>query len=129
MSDMPLVAPDTVVTGKGDSAPVSLEGMSNRVFLIILNITEIVEQESIELSVFGSPDGQTWETKPLITFPQKFYPGETPLLLDLAARPEITAIRAHWEVNRWGRGSEQPMFKIGVMMREVPAEMLQQHGG
>ncbi|MGZ4789958.1 MAG: hypothetical protein ACXVZX_15665 [Terriglobales bacterium] len=126
MIETPLVAPNTVITAKGDGTPVTLDGAAARVFLVVLNITAIVEQEAIELSIAGSADGQTWDPKPLLTFPQKFYRSETPLILDLSARPEVKAVRAHWEVNRWGRGPEQPMFEIGVTLKEVPAEVLQQ---
>ncbi|HVZ17759.1 MAG TPA: hypothetical protein VG897_11615 [Terriglobales bacterium] len=128
MIDTQLVAPNTTITAKGDGNPVPVDEAVSRVFLVLLNITSIIEQESIELSIFGSVDGQTWDPKPLLTFPQKFYRGETPLLLDLTAHPDIKALRAHWEVNRWGRGPEQPMFEIGVGLKEVPAEMLQQVG-
>ncbi len=128
MIDTQLVAPNTTITAKGDGNPVPVDEAVSRVFLVLLNITSIIEQESIELSIFGSVDGQTWDPKPLLTFPQKFYRGETPLLLDLTAHSDIKALRAHWEVNRWGRGPEQPMFEIGVGLKEVPAEMLQQVG-
>jgi len=128
MIDTQLIAPNTVITAKGEGNPVSLEGAVSRAFLVLLNITKIVEQESFELSVFGSPDGQAWDPKPLLTFPQKFYPGETPLLLDISGRPETKFVRAHWEVNRWGRGSEEPMFEVGVGLKEVPAEMLKSVG-
>ena len=124
MLDTQLVAANTVITAKGDSAPIALDSAGNRVFLVTLNITEIVEQEALELSVVGSADGQTWSAKPVLTFPQKFYRGETPLLLDLSDQPEVKQLRAHWEVNRWGRGSEEPMFEISVTCKEVPKEML-----
>ena len=84
-----------------------------------------IEQESLELSVFGSADGAAWEAKPIITFPQKFYCGQSPFLLDLTAHPDVKFVRAHWEVARWGRGTEIPMFEFGVSMREVPAYILQ----
>ena len=126
MIDTSLVAPDNTITAKGDGSPVTLEEAKTRVLLVTLNIMEIVEQESLELSIMGSVDGQTWEPKPLLTFPQRFYRGETPLLLDLSVHPEVKAVRAHWEVNRWGRGPEQPMFKISVSLKEVPAGMLQE---
>jgi len=127
MLDSLLVAEKTIVTAKGDGPPVALDGARNRVFLITLDITEIVEQESFELSVYGSADGQTWTTLPLLRFPQVFYVGQTPALLDLTAKPEVRVLRAHWEVNRWGRGSEVPRFGVGVRVREVEKEMLAAH--
>jgi len=114
----------TVITAKGDSDPVAIDSAVNRVFLVTLTITEIVEQEAIEIRVYGSPDGQTWPATPVLTFPQRFYTGETPILLDLHDQPDIKYLRAHWEVNRWGRGLEQPKFEIALSLREVPKEML-----
>ena len=124
MIDTFLVPEKTAITAKGDGVPIALEASAGRTFLITLHITEIVEQEAIELSVVGSADGQTWAVKPLLTFPQKFYRGETPMLLDLSDQPEVKIVKAHWEVNRWGRGSELPMFEIAVRLKEVPPEML-----
>ena len=76
--------------------------------------------------MFGSADGAAWAPKPLTTFPQKFYRGQHPLLLDLTAHTEIKYLRAHWEVARWGRGTEIPMFEFQVTIKEVPPEILKE---
>ncbi len=124
MMDLYLVPPNTKVTAKGDSDPVDALGLASHVVLLTLNITSVVEQESLDVSIYGSADGVTWSEKPLIVFPQKFYRGEHPLLLDLSDKPEVKMLRAHWEVARWGRGAETPMFEFEVRVREVPAAML-----
>ena len=126
MIDTALVLPKTVVNAKGDGEAVDLSGASHRVFLLTLGITNIIEQESIDVSVFGSADGATWSPKPIVSFPQKFYRGQHPMLLDLAEHGEVKFIRAHWEVNRWGRGTETPIFEFGVSIREVPPEVLRE---
>ena len=126
MIDTVLVPEKTVVNAKGDGAPIEIGGASNRVFLLNLNITNIVEQESLDVSVYGSADGTTWTPKPLITFPQKFYRGQHPLLLDLTGQANVKFLRAHWEVGRWGRGSETPMFEFGVSLKEVPTDVLKE---
>src|SRR6202021_4147699 len=105
---------------------VDLGGATNRVFLLTLDISDIIEQESLELSVFASADGAAWDAKPLVTYPQEFYRGQYPLLLDLTAHPEVKFVRAHWDVARWGRGTETVMFEFGVTMREVPANILKE---
>jgi hypothetical protein len=128
MVDTFLVPQATTVTGKGDGPSVDVGGASNRGFLLHLNITDIVEQESLDLSIFGSPDGNTWGAKPVASFPQKFYRGEHPLLLDLAGQPEVKFLRAHWEVHRWGRGPATPMFQFHVVLKEVSAELLKEVG-
>jgi hypothetical protein len=124
MIDAFLVPEATVITSNGDSAPVDIGPAAHRVFLLTLCITAVVEQESIELAVFASADGATWEAKPLAGLPQKFYPGEYPLLVDLSQRSEIRFLRAHWDTARWGRGPNTPRFEISVRLREVPPELL-----
>ena len=124
MMDVYLIPAKTRVTAKGDSEPASVDGIANRVILLTLTITDIIEQESLDVSIYGSADGATWTEKPLLAFPQKFYRGEHPLLLDLTGQPDVKMLRAHWEVARWGRGTETPMFELDLRAREVPAASL-----
>ena len=124
--DAVLVPSNTVASSKGDGPGVDVSVAANRVFLVTLTITKIIEQESLDLSIYGSADGTTWGAKSLAAFPQEFYRGEWPLLLDLTAYPDVKFVRAHWEMARWGRGTETPMFEFGVSLKEVPAEMLRE---
>ncbi len=126
MIDVALIPENTVITAKGDSAAVDISGAANPVLLATLSITKVVEQESIELSFFTSADGAMWEVKPLVTLPQKFYIGEYPLLVDLSPAVGAKFVRAHWEVNRWGRGPVTPNFEVSLRVREVPAALLQE---
>ena len=126
MIDTSLVPAKTAVTAKGDGEAVSLSGAANRVFLLTLNISNIIEQESLDVSIYGSADGTTWGAKPVAAFPQKFYRAEHPLLMDLTSQADVKFVRAHWEVARWGRGSETPMFEFGVSIKEVPADILKE---
>jgi hypothetical protein len=121
-----LVPEKTVASAKGDGPALDLGGASSRVFLLTLDITDIIEQEALDVSIYGSVDGAAWDAKPLIAFPQKFYRGQHPLLLDLSAHAEVKFIRAHWEVKRWGRGTETPMFEFHLTIREVPPEILKE---
>jgi len=119
-----LVPENTVATAKGDGSTIDLAAATTRVFLLNLAISNIVEQEALDVSIQTSADGVAFDAKPVVAFPQKFYRGETPLLLDLTSKPEVKAIRAHWDVGRWGRGSETPMFEFCVTLREVPQEII-----
>jgi hypothetical protein len=125
MTDAVLV-PSQTVTVKGDGSAVDVSGAANRVFLVTLAITKIIEQESLDVSIYVSADGAVWGPKSIAAFPQKFYCGESPLLLDLTAHPDGKFVRAHWEVARWGRGTETPLFEFGVAMKEVPANILKE---
>jgi hypothetical protein len=126
MIDVSLIPEDTVVTAKGDSQTLDVSSASNPVFLATLSVTKVVEQESIEVSFFASADGATWDAKPVASLPQKFYIGEYPFLVDLSQAANARLLRAHWEVNRWGRGPTTPSFEIGLRVREIPAELLQE---
>ncbi len=126
MIDASLVKGKIVATCKGDGPALDLSDATCSVFLVTLEITKIIEQESLDISIYGSPDGVAWGAKPIAVFPQKFYCGETPLLLDMSAHGDVKFIRLHWEVARWGRGSETPMFEFDVKMKEVPADILRE---
>ena len=124
--DISLVHEKVVATCKGDGPAIDVSHASNRVFLVTLAITKIIEQESLDISIYGSADGATWGPKSIAAFPQKFYCGESPLLLDLNAHPDVKFVRLHWEVARWGRGTETPMFEFDVKMKEVPSDILRE---
>jgi len=126
MIDASLIKGKIVATCKGDGPALDLSDATCSVFLVTLEITKIIEQESLDISIYGSPDGTTWGAKSIAAFPQKFYCGETPLLLDMSAHGDVKFIRLHWEVARWGRGTETPMFEFDVKMKEVPANILRE---
>lgn len=126
MIDTYLVPEKTVVNAKGDGAAIDISHAGSKVFLLNLHITNIVEQESLDVSVQGSADGATWNPKAVTAFPQKFYRGQHPLLLDLSAQANVKFVRAHWDVGRWGRGSETPMFEFSISIKEVPSDILKE---
>ena len=86
---------------------------------ITLGVMQVVEQESLLVAIQGSKDGEQWEAKPLLSFPQKFYPGVSKLLYDPAKHPEVQFLRAKWTLHRWGRGSLAPWFDLWVGVEEL----------
>lgn len=112
-----LVPPGTVATASGDGQAFEVAPGGPRLFLIRLEITKIIEQQSLELSIWGSPDGENWGSMPLLKLPQRFYTGAAQMALDLSARPEVKFIRARWDLNRWGRVRPEPMFRFTVTAR------------
>ena len=116
-----LIPQGTRVESNGNGAKVDVSASQTRTFLCELQITDQIEQESIDVSIWGSADGENWGSKPILKLPQRFYRGDTRMVLDLTPRPEVKFIRAGWEVNRWGRVAPLPMFVIGLRLQEVPA--------
>jgi hypothetical protein len=115
-----LIAAETRLEANGEGAAADISGSATRTFLCRLQITEQIEQESLDVAIWGSPDGENWGTKPLLKMPQGFYRGESKLVLDVTLRPEIRFIRARWELNRWGRVAPAPMFVAGLRLEEIP---------
>ena len=114
-----LVPAETIVETPGASPAYELALLAGKRVLIVLRITEIIEQESLHVSVWGSADGKDWGAKALFWYPEEFYCGVTPAALNLRQRPEIKFLQARWEVNRWGRGYPRPFFKIAVEIQEL----------
>jgi hypothetical protein len=120
-----LIPPNTLVEENGNGSAVDVSGSSTRTFFCIMLITDQIEQESIDLSIWGSVDGEAWGTHPILKLPQRFYRGETRAVLELQLRPDVKFIRARWDLNRWGRVAPLPMFRVGLHLTEVPAIPLQ----
>lgn len=109
------------LTANGEGEAHDIGASQTRTFLCVMVITDQIEQESLDLSIWGSEDGQNWGTKPLLMMPQRFYRGETRQILDLSVRREVRFIRAKWDLFRWGRVAPHPMFVLGFHASEVPA--------
>jgi hypothetical protein len=108
------LVPETKVTEDGTGPVLNLGPAAGKMLLLTLGITDIVEQESLDVAVWGSADGADWGAQPLLAFPQKFYRGTYALLLDLSERPEVRHLQARWKVARWGVGSTTPLFGFYV---------------
>jgi hypothetical protein len=104
----------------GDGASFDISASATRTFFCLLTVADQLEQESLDVSIYGSVDGEQWTPKPLLKLPQQFYRGRTKMVLDLSYRPEVKFIRARWELNRWGRGAPLPMFVAGLELSEIP---------
>ena len=114
--------PETTIREDGAGPIMSLGERAGNTLLITLGITRIIEQQSLDISIWGSSDGAAWGARPLIAFPQKFYCGTYQIALDLSARPEVTHLRAQWQASRWGRGEPRPLFAAYLFVQAMDYE-------
>jgi hypothetical protein len=114
---------ETTVNAAGTGPAIGLGGQQGGTLILTLGITRIIEQESIDLSIWGSADNSDWGTKPLVTFPQKFYCGTYQILCDLTERPDVEYLRAKWAVNRWGKGNPKPLFSLYLFAQDTKAQL------
>jgi len=118
------VLPETTIREPGTGPAADLGETRGSTVLLTLGITRIIEQESLDVSIWGSADGNEWGAKPLIAFPQKFYCGTYQILLDMRAHPDVRFVRAKYQVHRWGKGEPKPLFGAYVFAQEVQPQLL-----
>lgn len=116
--------PEITIREAGTGEALDVAEAAGGVLLFTLGITRIIEQQSLDVSIWGSQDGKEWGAKPLISFPQKFYCGTYQILLDLTQHPEVRYLRAKWQVARWGKGDPRPLFGSYVFAQAVQHQVL-----
>jgi hypothetical protein len=111
------------VHDSGFTPSLDLGTLINEPIEIILGITHAKEQQSLDLSVWGSEDGQSWGDRPLLAFPQKYYCGTYQMALH-PGRKRVRFLQARWNVTRWGHASKSPVFEFYIMARDVQARSM-----
>lgn len=108
---------ERIITANGEGNPIAVGDSQSSVATLTLGVLESVEQQSLEVSVLRSEDGSTWDEKPVLEFPQRFYAGTSAMTLDLRKYPGTAFLKARWTTNRWGRGSTTPCFRAYLFFR------------
>jgi hypothetical protein len=116
--------PETVVREASMGPELSLSSMAGGLLLLTLGITRIIEQQSLDITVWGSADNADWGAKPLLSFPQKFYCGTYQIIADLSGHPDVKFLRVKWAVNRWGKGDPKPLFTIYLFAQALQQELV-----
>jgi len=110
------ILPESLAQQDGAGAEIALGADRGRPLLLTLGITRIVEQESLEVSIWGSADRKDW--RQLTMFSRKFYCGTYPVLLDLTRHSDVRYLRAQWKMNRWGSDETTPLFGFYLLAQE-----------
>jgi hypothetical protein len=118
------ILPETTIREAGTGPVVDLGENRGNLMLLTLGITRIIEQESLDISIWGSADGAEWGTKPLLSFPQKFYCGTYQIMLDLREQPTLRFLRVKYQAHRWGKGDPKPLFGAYVFAQEFRQQLL-----
>jgi hypothetical protein len=116
--------PETSVREAGTGSDIDLGSQAGGTLLLTLGITRILEQQSLDISIWGSADGTDWGARPIASFPQKFYCGTYHVELDLTGQPQVHYLRAKWQVNRWGRGDSKPLFTIYLFAQAAQSALV-----
>ena len=115
--------PETTVRDAGTGSEIHLGDEPGETLILTLGITRIIEQESIDVAIWGSADGASWSARPVVAFPQKFYCGTYQMLVDLAGHSDVRYLRASWKVNRWGKGDPKPLFTVYLFVQSMSPQV------
>ena len=118
------ILPETTIREAGTGPVVDLGENRGNLLLLTLGITRIIEQESLDISIWGSADGAEWGAKPLLSFPQKFYCGTYQIMLDLREHADLRFLRVKYQAHRWGKGDPKPLFGAYVFAQEFRQQLL-----
>ena len=97
--------------------------LGGKLLVVTLGINDVVEQEDLDISIWGSSSGTDWGSKPLLTFPQKSYCGAYATILNLAKKPAVRFLRVQWTMSRWSQRKSDLMFGFSVALDEVHSEV------
>jgi hypothetical protein len=109
--------PEIIAREDGTSDDIALGGKSGKPILLTLGITRVLEQESLDVSIWGSADGERW--RQIAAYPKKFYCGSYLLLVDLARETHIRYLRVQWRMGRWGETEPNPIAGFYVAAEEL----------
>lgn len=107
---------DQPITGNGEGPSIATAGSAG-LAAFTLGVIESQEQQSLEVAVYRSADGEAWDDEPILVFPQLFHAGTTELVLDLGKLPGTAYLKARWKASRWGRGNPAPFFRAYLFLR------------
>jgi hypothetical protein len=85
---------EQAITSNGEGSPVPVGALADSVATVTFGVMESQEQQSIEVVLLRSSDGDAWD--------------ET---------PDTAFLKAKWTVNRWGRGPLTPQFRAYLFVR------------
>ena len=115
--------PESIARADGMGPEIDLGSKRGKLLVLTLGITRILEQESLEVSVWGSTDGENWGPRPLATYPPKFYCGIYSILLNLVSRQDVRFVRVQWKMSRWSRQEFTPMCGFYLYSEESGARV------
>jgi|CZKS01.1.fsa_nt_gi hypothetical protein len=117
------LVPQCVEKNDGIGPLIDLGTLGGKLLVVTLGINDVVEQEALAISIWGSSSGTDWGPKPLLTFPQKSYCGAYATILNLTKNPAVRFLRVQWTMSRWTQRNSDLMFGFYVSLEEVHSEV------
>ena len=94
------VFPEGTVSGNGSGPVIRLNDLAGQPLQLRVSITRMMERHTIDVSVWGSADGNNWGSYPLCVLPHRYYCGVYQHWLDLSDHPQVRYLRLKYELTR-----------------------------
>jgi hypothetical protein len=117
------LVPQSVKKSDGVGAAIELDTLRGKLLVVTLGINRVVEQEGLEVSVWGSASGTDWGQRPLAAFPQKSYCGVYATILNLTRNPAVRFLRVKWTISPRSQRTSDLMFGFHVSLEEIHCEV------
>jgi hypothetical protein len=117
------LVPQCVEKSDGIGPLIDLGTLAGKLLVVTLGINDVVEQEGLAISIWGSASGDDWGNKPLLMFPQKSYCGVYATILNLTRNPAVRFLRVKWSMSRRDNRSTDLMFGFYVSLEEMRSEV------
>jgi hypothetical protein len=115
--------PESIARADGMGPEIDLGSKRGKLLVLTLGITRILEQESLELSVWGSPDGQKWGCKAAGKVPAQVLLRPLFHSSEFGSQSDVSFVRVQWRMSRWSKRENMPMFGFYVYAEESGARV------
>jgi hypothetical protein len=112
------LVPSSTRSSDGVGPLIELGPLRGKLLLVTLGINNVVEQEALAISIWGSASETGWGIKPLLSFPKKSYCGVYTAFLNLANYPAVRFLRVEWKMSRLRNRNCGLMFGFSVSLEE-----------
>jgi hypothetical protein len=112
------LVPPCIERADGAGPAIDLGLLRGKLLVVTLGVNNVLEQEGLAISIWGSASGTEWGARPLASFPAKSYCGVYSTFLNLAHYPTIRYLRVEWKMSRWAKRDSTRMFGFFVSIEE-----------
>lgn len=117
------LVPQRIEKNDGVGPVFELGALGGKLLVVTLEINDVVEQEGLAISIWGSSAGTDWGRRPLLKLPQKSYCGAYATILNLAKNPAVRFLRVEWNMSPRTSLNSNLMFGFYVTLEEVHSEV------
>ncbi|MBV6430299.1 MAG: hypothetical protein IANPNBLG_00408 [Bryobacteraceae bacterium] len=116
-----LLFPEEMVTESGFGPVVELKESAGAPLRLTISINRMMEQQTLDLSIWVSPDGEDWGSEPILQLPHRYYCGTYHHVLDLSGRSGVRFLRIEYRLRGWCMEAPPPLSSFEVVAEPAVA--------